>query len=354
MTDLDKLAAIIGSAMGKNEKQQEVSCWLDTGYAPLNYAISGEYDKGLPGGRIIEMFGPSACGKTAIATQAMISAQRAGGVAIWQDHEHSFDLTLAKSLGLSDHPGHWAYHHPRTFEDSVDQAIAAAAAIRKSKAIKPDAPIVVVFDSLTSMVPQSKMYDNKGKPKTMADYTMHDSMALAKACSSCFPAIAQACADFNITMIFINQIRLKPGVMYGNPETTPGGNAPEYYSSLRLSLGREMIKDKATKEVLGQIIRSKVVKNRMNRPWQTAEWNLMFREDGTAFFDVIGSMVELLAENKVLERDGNGYIWTDGKKYMKPALRTKVEKEGLYPELLNMLIKAGIKGVEAIPDSDSG
>ncbi len=353
MTDLSKLADAIESAIGKNAKNQEVTVWLDTGYPPLNMAISGEPDKGFPCGRIVEMFGPSACGKTAIATRAMISAQAAGGIAMWMDHERAFDLAVAQSMGLSDERGRWIYQRPETFEASVDTAVKIAKMVREGKLIKPEAPIVVVFDSLTSMIPQSKMFDNKGKAKGTTDYTMHDSMALAKACSACFPALVGLCEKYNILMLFVNQIRLKPGVVYGNPETTPGGNAPEYYSSLRLSLGKEFIKDKATKEVLGQIVRAKVVKNRMFRPWKTAEWNLMFSDKGMAF-DVIGSMVELLAENGILERAGNGYIWTDGKKYMKPALRAKIETEGTYPDLLAMYLKAGIKSGETTPNADKG
>jgi protein RecA len=337
--DLDSL---ISETIGANDKRQEVKVWLDTGYPPLNKAISGDYTKGLPCGRIVEIFGPSSCGKTAIATKALISAQQADGLAILMDHEHSFDLTHAIDLGL-DPSKRWVYKHPETFEQSIDWAVKLARAVREKKAINPDAPIVVVFDSLASMVPHSKMYDKNGQVKSSEDYSMHDNMALAKATSSAFPALAQMANKYNMLLLFINQVRVKPGVSYGDPNTTPGGAAPEYYSTVRVALTREMIRDKATKELLGQTINAVVRKNRVHAPFKKASWNFMFRPDGTGYFDVIGSMVELLAENGVLKRDGNGYIWTDGKKYMKPALAKKIEEEGGYNDLLAMLTGAGIE-----------
>lgn len=340
---------ILEDAIGKNDAQQEVDVWLDTGYPPLNKAISGELDKGLPVGRIVEIFGPSACGKTAISTQAMVAAQRAGGIACLMDHEHSFDLTQAKVLGLDDST-RWVYKQPETFEESIDMAVKIGRTVREKKLLPPKAPIIVVFDSLASMVPKSKMYDNKGKVKNSEDYSMHDNTALARATSASFPALAQMAAKYNMCLLFINQTRTKPGVAYGDPNTTPGGNAPEYYASLRIGLSREMKKDKVTKELLGQTINAVVRKNRMYAPFKRAAWDFMFRPDGSGYFDVIGSMVELLADNGTLKRDGNGYIWTDGKKYMKPALKAKIESENLYPTLLAMYEGANISN-DAAPDA---
>lgn len=326
---------ILADAIGKNDDRQEVKVWLDTGYPPLNKAISGDKDKGLPVGRIVEIFGPSACGKTAISTRALIAAQAAGGIAALMDHEHSFDLDLAKSMGLDD-ATRWVYKHPETFEESIDMAVKLGQVVREKKLIPAEAPILVVFDSLASMVPKSKMYDSKGNKKDSADYSMHDNTALARATSAAFPALAQMANKYNMCLLFINQTRTKPGVAYGDPNTTPGGNAPEYYASLRIGMTREMIKDKKTKELLGQTINAVVRKNRMYQPFKRASWDFMFRDDGTGYFDVIGSMVDLVADTGILERSGNGYIWTDGKKYMKPALKAKIEEEGLYPELLAM------------------
>jgi recombination protein RecA len=343
MNDVDK---ILAEALGANDDQQEVTMWVDTGYAPLNKAVSGDYNKGLPVGRMIEMFGPPSCGKTAIATEAMISAQRAGGVAAFMDHENSFDVGLAQDLGL-DPTTRWVFKRPETFEQALNMTVKLGATlrgydpetgkrVRKTGLIPDNAPIVVVFDSLASMVPQSKMYDNKGKVKSSEDYSMHDNTALARATSSAFPALAQLAAKYEMCLIFLNQVRTKPGVMYGDPTTTPGGGAPEFYSSVRIGLRREMIKDK-DKNILGQTINANVVKNKVSPPFKRASWNFMFRADGTGYFDVDGSLVELLADSGVLKRDGNGYIWTDGKKYMKPALKEKIEAENLRPELMRLL-----------------
>lgn len=229
----------------------------------------------------------------------------------------------------------------------------------KGKPILPlEVPIVAVFDSLASMVPQSKMYDGKsGELKDAADNSMHDSMALAKATSTAMPLLAQIAAKCNVCIIFLNQVREKPGVSYGDPTTTPGGKAPEFYASVRVGLTREMIKDKE-KNVLGQVINANIKKNKVSAPFKRASWNFMFRDDGTGYFDVDGSLVDLLAEKGLLEKAGNGVIWTDGKKYMKPALKEKIEQEGLRGELLKLLQGSGIGeedvSAEAMLDEGDG
>ncbi|WEU67342.1 hypothetical protein [Xanthomonas phage JGB6] len=296
-------------------------------------------------GRIIEIFGPPSCGKTAVATKAMAAAQQAQGLAVFMDHENSFDVGLAAGLGL-DPSKNWVYKQPTTFEEAIDMTKKLAMRLRnldknlrpmKGRAALPmEHPIVVVYDSLASMVPESKMFDNKGNLKDAADNSMHDNTALARATSAHFPLLAQIAYKCNMCLIFLNQVRTKPGVAYGDPTTTPGGQAPEFYASVRIGLTREMIKDK-DKNVIGQIVNANVRKNKVSAPFKRASWNFMFREDGTGYFDVDGSLVELLADNGVLKRDGNGYIWTDGKKYMKPALKEKIEAENLRLELMRLL-----------------
>lgn len=120
----DDLADVLVGAFGANPEQQAVSQWLSTGYLPLNHAISGRYrDGGLPSGRMTEIFGPPSAGKTAIATEVMIAAQKAGGIAAFMDHERSFDVRLGEARGLNIHPGRWIYRKPRTFEDSVETLV---------------------------------------------------------------------------------------------------------------------------------------------------------------------------------------------------------------------------------------
>lgn len=335
MTDL---ADAVLSAIGANDEQQEVEHWLDTGFAPLNKSISGRYDQGIPSGRIIEIFGPSACGKTAIATNVMASAQRQGGIAVLEDHENAFDLTQGLALGLSDEPGRWVYKQPETFEQSVDMVVKLARVVREKGLIADDAPICAVFDSLASMVPQSKFYDNKGNERETGSYNMHDNTALARCTSAAFPALAQFATKYNVCLVFLNQIREKPGITYGDPTSTPGGKAPEYYASVRLSLTRELIKDSKDKSItLGQDVKSFVKKNRVNRPFERANWRFMFREDGSGCFDVTYSTLEYMKENKLIEVAGNYLVW-EGKKYFLSELAKKIDAEGLQSQLRAMLV----------------
>lgn len=326
---LDDITDIIGA----NDEHQEVKTFLDTGYPPLNKAISGDYKGGLPVGRIVEMFGPPSSGKTAIATKAMIAAQQAGGIAAFFDHERSFDIGLAASMGLEVDGGRWVFKTPRTFEESVTMAAKLAAGVRQKKLIDKDAPIICVFDSLASMVPQSKA------DKSAADYNMNDNTALARATSAAFPALAMECEENQMLCLFLNQARTKIGVMFGDPTTTPGGNAPEFYASVRIKLGRKQIAEKVDgeKQMMGQEIGAECVKNKITRPFQKAKWRFMFNEDGTGKFDVVGSLVTLFCEDGTLETTGARVKWTDGKTYYKKALIQKIEDEGLQDELFALL-----------------
>lgn len=336
---MSDLANAILEAVGANDEAQAVSLWLDTGFPPLNQALSGKYfGGGLPCGRIIEIYGPSSCGKTAIITQAMIAAQRAGGIAMFNDHETSFDVGLAIAQGLVVDTGQWVYKQPTTFEESIDQTIKLARTIRGKQLIPNEAPIIVAYDSLASMVPQSKMFDSKGKERESEDYGMHDTTALARCTSAAFPALAQYANKLNLTLVFLNQIRTKPGVAYGDPTSTPGGHAPEFYSSVRISLKRELIKNATTKEITGQVVTATTKKNKTYRPFQEAKWRFMFREDGTGFFDVTTSTLEYLKEQKLIEVAGAYLVW-DGKKYYLGDLAKKIDAEGLQQQLFDMLPK---------------
>jgi len=331
------LGAIIADSIGENSKNMGVSMWLDTGFPPLNKAISGDYDGGMPVGRIVEMFGPESSGKTAIATQVMIAAQKAGGLAIFMDHENSFDEDIADQHGLQMDTGNndpWVYHTPSTFEESVTKVIKVCRDVREQKGIEDDAPIVVVFDSLASMVPQSKF------AKEITEQGMNDSLALAKSCSAVMPTLALYASQLNMLVIFLNQEREKPGVMYGDPTTTPGGRAPKFYSSVRIQLGRTMLKSKDKKSMIGQEVKCKVIKNKVSKPFETAEWRFLFREeDGSGYFDVVGSMVDYYTSKGILKVSGAYIEWIDGKRYHKQPLIDKINNEGLQGELLALLPK---------------
>ncbi len=330
---MSDLAAQLEKIVGKNAVQREVEIWLDTGYAPLNKTLSGSYKGGMPGGRIVEMYGGSSCGKTAIATSVMAHCQKLGGIPAFMDHENSFDAGQAQHLGL-DTDGVFIYKQPETFEESVDEIVRMAAEVRGGKMIDPKVPIVAVFDSLASMVPHSKLYDGKGNMKGSGDYSMHDNMALAKCTSSAFPALAQLAYKHNVLLLFLNQTRTKPGVTHGDPTTTPGGNAPEFYATTRIQLTRSMLKEGG--DVQGQSIRAYTKKNKAYRPFLETNWRFMFREDGSGYFDTVRSTVEHMKEIGLLKTAG-AYVEYDGKKYHAGPFAKMIEEEGRFGELLDLL-----------------
>lgn len=320
--------------LGENDEHMGVDSYIDTGFAPLNKAISGRFDGGFPGGRIIEMFGPESSGKTAIATMAMKSAQQAGGLAIFRDHERSFRPDHAAGLGV-DLTQRYSYKKPETFEESIDQSVEVIEKIRTRGAIPAESPIIIVFDSLASMIPKSK-FEKKG----VAEYSMHDNTALARATAACFPALAHFAEKYNTTMLFLNQVRLKPGIAYGDPTTTPGGESPKFYASVRVQIGRVKIveKDGKNKEFMGQRINAKVIKNKVSKPFQEAAWDFKFREDGSGYFDVTGSTIDYCTDKGLLNKSGAHIEWLDGKKYFRKALIEKIDGENLQAELRALLV----------------
>lgn len=331
MSTVEALSKALESAIGKNDVEQSVSNFLDTGYPPLNRIISGSYDGGIPYGRIVEIFGASSSGKTAIATLVMIAAQRAGGVAIFLDHEGSFDIQMAKDMGLSAEFPFWIYKRPETWEKSNTIALQAAEAIRKSKAIPEDAPIVCVFDSVAAMIPQS-VFD-----KGIDEYTMNDTTALARVTSTTLKAVNQLSGKLNMTLLYLNQIRLKPGVAYGDPTTTPGGQALEFYASVRLSLSRSKLNETVDgeKTMVGQTITVKTTKNKLTRPQQTISLPLLFKDNGMAYFDVVGGLIDELIDQGKIKLSGSRVEW-DGKSYHKRQL---VEHLRSHPEATHVLTK---------------
>jgi protein RecA len=339
MATAEDLAKALHGVIGANDEEATVKHFLDTGFPVLNHALSGRWDGGFPGGRVIEISGPPSAGKTAIATAAMAAAQRAGGIAGFNDHERSFSLRLAPNLGLNVAPGKFIYKKPETYEASVNLIIAAATLIREKGLIAPDAPIAWVLDSLAAMVPYEVLYDSKGKPRGMEDRNMRDNLALAAANSAHLPALAQKAEDLGICLIVLNQLRTKPGVMYGDPTYTPGGNAKEFYYSQRLRLSAAKIESADKKSIIGQEVTCTVTKNKVCRPFLKASWRFMFQNDGSGRFDVERSMVDFLASQSILEDAGPGFVKWDGKRIGKEALARKIEAEKAFGKLKELLPK---------------
>ena len=328
----------LGNALTKiakaNDSIQSVKVWLDTGFPPLNKAISGKYDGGFPVSRMVEIAGPESSGKTLIATMAMKNAQQAGGIAIFQDHERSFDSVIANKYGLLTGDGDpWIFKTPRSFEESVTSVIKTVAEIREQKLIEPTAPIVVVFDSLASMVPKSKL------EKNVDEQSMHDKLALASATSAVFPVLAQHASDLNMLVLFLNQVRLKPGIAFGDPRTTPGGEAIKFYPSVRIQLSRAMIKNKETKEVTGQEITAYVIKNKVSAPFKEATWRYMFEANEAGhFFEMTGSLLDYIKAKGLIEMEGTFFKWNGGK-FNRGSLIKKIDAEGTYDQLVALLPK---------------
>lgn len=332
---MSKLADGLLEIIGENAKALGVQQWLDTGIPELNWALSNNHKRGLPVGRMVEIYGPASSGKTFLATMAMAAAQKAGGIAAFSDHERTFDPVIAQTLGLKT-KGQLAdgfiYQRPQTFEESVEMAVSISEKVRQKKLIKPEAPMVWVFDSVASMIPHAKLYNDKGERREAGTYNMKDKLALATSTSQSYPILAQFAEDNNMLVLLLNQIRTKPGVLYGNPETTPGGNAAEYYASIRLSLGRQEItngKKGKDKIVEGFEVTAKTLKNKCARFGRQASWKVMFNEGLGVTIDPIATNVDYLLRRNLLERSGNYIVW-EGKKLYESKLvaQLKEEKDG--------------------------
>ena len=325
--------------MAKFKSVDEAEQFLDVGYAPMNKILGGNYSSGLTYGRIVEIYGPPASGKTVIATLAMTQAQRQGGMAVFVDWECAFSEVFAQEIGLNvDFP---MFHKitPTTFEEGIDQAFEFVEQIRKEKPIPDSAPIVMVFDSIAAAVPKSKMYDKDGKFKVAGENNMNDNLALAKATSSHLPRVAQFARRFNAVVILLNQLREKPGVTMGGDNTyTPGGKTPEFVATTRIQVSSKKIMEEVPggKEFKGRLITFKTTKNKATRPFQGVELRLVY-EDGCAKFDFTLGLIEHLTDTGKLEVKGARVSWIDGKTYFKTVLARKIDDEGLTAELTKLL-----------------
>ena len=235
-------AAALMSAIGDNDENQGVSGWLDTGYGPLNEIMSGSDKGGIPYGRIVEIYGPPSSGKTALATKLMCEAQKAGGIAIFLDHERTFEVELAKSMGLNGDFPNFIYKRPKTWEESNNIAMKTAEVIRAKRLIEPEAPIIAVFDSVAAMIPQSVF------EKGIDQYTMNDTTALARVASTTLKAINAFTADLNVCTVYLNQVRTKPGVVYGDPTCLRGDVMIPFVDGTAMSI-KEIVEQKIDKEV---------------------------------------------------------------------------------------------------------
>lgn len=336
----EALAAAMHDLLGDNDDNATVTQFLDTGYAPLNEALSGRFDGGLPYGRMIEMFGESSSGKTALATQWMVQAQKMGGVAGFVDWERSFAAELGQDFGLNIKRPYWLYNKAETWESGNTFAIRACKLIRESKAIAPDAPILFVFDSIASAIPMSMLYDAKGNRRAIDSLTMNDTTALSRVTSTTLKMMAQACEEYNAIFLYLNQIRLKIGVVFGDPRTTPGGKAMEFYATCRIALGREKIMQALPggKEFIGQNIKMEVTKSKLTKPFKKCSIRMDYDDDGVAHFEASYSLIDLLLEQKKLDAPAKGYVTWEGKRFSKKALAEHIDATGIIGQFNALLL----------------
>lgn len=312
---------------------------LSTGIPNVDHAISGKYrGGGLKSSRIVEIASPASAGKTLLAQHVIKEAQNAGGAGAFHDHERTFVPSLFNRFGGSIEPGLWTYRRPRSLEESFDQAIDWMSVIRKADVIPFSAPLVCVFDSAAAMVPAAKLEPRKPGEAL----NMRDKLALATAFSQELPAFNQFVVENNILAIFLNQMRLKPGVLHGDPRYTPGGEAMFYYDAVKIYLARSMNKDnkKDTKEVTGQTIRLECIKNKTYRPFMKTAFEFKFNEDGTGYIDTIDTMLTHLRSKGKLETSGAYIVW-GGKKYYQSQLTPMLNG---VPDIMEVLLDLAENG----------
>jgi recombination protein RecA len=310
-----------GTIMKMGDNPIEALEVIHTGSISLDLALGVQ---GFPKGRIIEIYGPESSGKTTLAIHAIAQSQKAGGIAAIIDAEHAFDRYYAEKLGVDVE--NLLISQP----DNGEQALEIADNLIRSGAID-----IIVIDSVAALTPKSEIEGEMGDSK----------MGLqARLMSQALRKLTANISRTGSTCIFINQLREKIGVMFGNPETTTGGNALKFYASVRLDIRRiGQIKD--GEAVVGNRTRVKVVKNKVAPPFRTAEFDIIYGEG----ISRIGEVIDLGVDNNIIKKSGSWFSYEDTKLGQgRDAVKTLL---GDNPELMEEIegrIREAIAGPVAV------
>jgi len=311
-----------GAIMKLSEDQIASVPGISTGALSLDLALGG---RGVPRGRICELFGPEGSGKTTAALHVIASAQREGGIAAFIDAEHALDPTWARRLGvkLDD----LLISQP----DTGEQALEICEMLVRSNAVD-----VVVVDSVAALIPRAEIEGEMGDTHVGLQ---------ARLMSQAMRKLTGAISKSRTCVIFINQIRMKIGVMFGNPETTPGGRALKFYSSVRIDI-RRISTIKQGDQAVGNHVRARVVKNKTAPPFKTAEFDIMF-DSG---IDAVGDLLNLAVTNDVADKQGAWLSFGDVRLGQGHANAVSFLKEN--PDLADE-IKAAVVA-KLLPPSEAG